>query len=177
MLLVGWQEGHPACKKYAEDGGGGHWLDRMEWRPARWSVCLPLVIFPCTIKYRSSLLAPGHMGGPGKRAVKRLWWWSWQKVNVPYNRHPYPPKLSLPMERSGLPSNTWFPWPTRVLNPNGISISSAVLQGSLVWQTEGPRYSIGRIYRLRRKKSNPLDLLVVFSATAWNFNMKFYTLV
>jgi len=35
-LLVGWQEGHPACKKW--DGGGGHWLVQMEWRPAGWSV-------------------------------------------------------------------------------------------------------------------------------------------
>jgi len=26
MLLVVWQEGHPDCKKYGEDGGGGHWL-------------------------------------------------------------------------------------------------------------------------------------------------------
>jgi len=69
-LLVGRQEGHPACKKW--DGGGGHWLVRMEWRPAGWSVCLPLLIFPCTIKSRSSLLAPAHPGGPGKRAVKRL---------------------------------------------------------------------------------------------------------
>jgi len=55
------------------DGGGGHWLVRMEWRPAGWSVCLPLIIFPCTVKSRSSLLAPAHPGGPGKRAVKRLW--------------------------------------------------------------------------------------------------------
>jgi len=39
--------------------------------PAGWSVCLPLLIFPCTIKSRSSLLAPAHPGGPGKRAVKR----------------------------------------------------------------------------------------------------------
>jgi len=31
-------------------------------------------IFPCTIKSRSSLLAPTHPGGAGKRAVKRLWW-------------------------------------------------------------------------------------------------------
>jgi len=54
------------------DGGGGHRLVRMEWRPAGWSVCLPLLIFPCTIKSRSSLLAPAHPGGPGKRAVKRL---------------------------------------------------------------------------------------------------------
>jgi len=35
-------------------------------------VCLPLLISPCTIKSRSSLLAPAHLGGPGKRAVKRL---------------------------------------------------------------------------------------------------------
>ena len=55
------------------DGGGGHWLVRMEWRPARWSVCLPLLIFRCTIKSRCSLLAPAHPGGPGRRAVKRLW--------------------------------------------------------------------------------------------------------
>ena len=64
-LLVGRQEGHPACKKWA-DGGGGHWLVRMEWRPARWSVCLSLLIFPCTKESRSSLLAPAHPGGPGK---------------------------------------------------------------------------------------------------------------
>ena len=48
------------------DGGGGHWLVRMEWRSAGWSVCLPLLIFPCTIKSRSSLLAPAHPVGPGK---------------------------------------------------------------------------------------------------------------
>jgi len=69
---VGWAaEGHPGCKKW--DSGGGHWLIRMEWHPAGWSMCLPLLIFPCTIKSRSSLLAPAHPGGPGKRAVKRLW--------------------------------------------------------------------------------------------------------
>jgi len=39
--------------------------------PSR-TVCLPLLIFPCTIKSRSSLLAPVHSGGPGKGAVKRL---------------------------------------------------------------------------------------------------------
>jgi len=41
------------------------------------------------------------------------------------------------------PSNTWFPGPTRVLNPNGISIGSAVLQSSLVWETDKPHYSVG----------------------------------
>ena len=71
-MLAGRQEGHPACKKIWGDGVGGHWLVRMQWRPAGWLVCLPLLIFPCTIKCRSSLLAPAHPGGPGKRAVKRL---------------------------------------------------------------------------------------------------------
>jgi len=71
-LLVGWQEGHPAHKNRG-NGGGGHWLVRMEWHPDGWSVCLPLLIFPCTIKSRSSLLAPAHPGGPEKRTVQRLW--------------------------------------------------------------------------------------------------------
>jgi len=74
ILLFGRQEGHQACKKWG-DGGGGHCSEWMEWRPPGWLVCLPLLIFPCTIKSRSSLLAPAHEGGPGKRAVKRLWWW------------------------------------------------------------------------------------------------------
>jgi len=63
---VGWTSGRR--------WGGGHCLVRMEWRPAGWLVCLPLLVFPCTIKSRSSLLAPSHPGGPGKRAVKRLWY-------------------------------------------------------------------------------------------------------
>jgi len=73
------------------DDGGGH-LVRMEWRLAGWSVCLPLLIFPCTIKPRSSPLAPAIMcwcavkkllthsltgtGSPGwsrRKAVKWLW--------------------------------------------------------------------------------------------------------
>ena len=70
-LLVGWQEGHPACKKMGGGGGDGHWLVWMEWRPA--GRCLPLLIFPCTIKSRSSLLAPAHPGGPGKRVIEQLW--------------------------------------------------------------------------------------------------------
>jgi len=68
-LLVGRQEGHPARKKIWGEGGGGQWLVRMERCPSGWSVCLPLLISPCTIKSRSFLLAPAHLGGPGKRAV------------------------------------------------------------------------------------------------------------
>jgi len=58
---LGGRKGIRPVKKY-----GGWW---------RWSGtgCLPLLISPCTIKSRSSLLAPADPGGPGKRAVKRLW--------------------------------------------------------------------------------------------------------
>jgi len=57
---------------------GDRWLVQMEWRPPGWSVCLPLVILPSTIKSRRSfLLALALPGGPGKKAVKRLWWWWW----------------------------------------------------------------------------------------------------
>jgi len=34
-LLVGWQEEHPDCKIWG-DGGGGHWLVRMEWQVLLW---------------------------------------------------------------------------------------------------------------------------------------------
>jgi len=66
-LLVGRQEGHLACKKH---GGWWRWALvspelQMEWCSTGWSLCLPLLIFPCTIKSRSSLLAPAHPGGPG----------------------------------------------------------------------------------------------------------------
>ena len=75
-LLVGWLEGHPACKKI-----GGWWRRALVSpdgvAPAGWSVCLPLLIFPRTIKSRSSILALAHLGGPGKRAIKRLWWRWW----------------------------------------------------------------------------------------------------
>jgi len=54
--------------------GGGHWLVRMEWRPAGWSVCHPLLIFLCTIKSRSSRLALAHPGSSRKGAVIWLWW-------------------------------------------------------------------------------------------------------
>ena len=41
---------------------------------------LPLLIFPCTLKSRSSLLAPADPGGPEKRAVKRLWCGGYQDI-------------------------------------------------------------------------------------------------
>ena len=41
-------------------------------------------------------------------------------------RFPPPKKMSLSFGGSGPPSNTWYLWPTRIIKPNGISISSAV---------------------------------------------------
>ena len=39
-------------------------------------MCLPLLIFPCIIKSRSSLLAPAYPGGPGtgRKTVVVVWW-------------------------------------------------------------------------------------------------------
>ena len=73
-LLVGQQEGHPACKKWGTvEVGLSGWSGA---QPDGW------LIFPCTIKSRSSLLAPAHPGGPGKRAGKWLWWWWWILVTI-----------------------------------------------------------------------------------------------
>jgi len=63
-LLVGRRKGIRPVKM--GDGRGGHWLVRMESCPAGWLVCLPLLILPCTIKSRTSLLTPAHSDGPGK---------------------------------------------------------------------------------------------------------------
>jgi len=73
ILLVGQQEGHLAHKIY-----GGVW-----WRwalvspdgaaPSRMVSVSASVNLPLHHKVRSSLLALAHPGGPGKRAIKRLW--------------------------------------------------------------------------------------------------------
>jgi len=59
-----------------KNGGWWRWallsLDRVA--PIRMVGVSANVNLPCTIKSRSSLLAAAHPGGPGKRAVKRLWW-------------------------------------------------------------------------------------------------------
>ena len=74
MLLVGWQEGHPACKK-------------TEWWGADVVICVDrgadlhmaqLMPLPLTISCFSKIqigftfLVPAHPGSPGQRAVKRL---------------------------------------------------------------------------------------------------------
>jgi len=82
------------------DGGGGHWLVRMEWCPAGWSACLPLLIFPCTVKSRSYLLALAHPGGPGKRAIK------WIVVVVPH----------VVTSVSDIVHQTWLRWVLKLLS-------------------------------------------------------------
>jgi len=57
-------------KNGGQDGWGGHWLVQMEWRPAGWSVCLPLLIFPCTIVHKFS--GTGSPRWSRKRTIKRL---------------------------------------------------------------------------------------------------------
>jgi len=71
-LLVGWQEGHPACKN--GNGKGRQCLVQMEWRPARWSVCLPLL---CNLplhhdkvqKFSSGTGSPGWSRKKGRKTV------------------------------------------------------------------------------------------------------------
>jgi len=51
-------------------------------------------------------------------------------VRILYNGTPFSPlKIAPSHGGSGPPSNTWFSGPTRVLNPNGISIGAAVFAG------------------------------------------------
>jgi len=74
MLLVGWQEGHPACKK-------------TEWWDAGVVICLEqgadlhmaqLMPLPLTVSCSNKIqigftfLVPAYPGSPGKRAVKRV---------------------------------------------------------------------------------------------------------
>ena len=95
-LLVGWQEGHPACKK-------------TEWWGACVVVCLEqgadlhmaqLMPLPLSVSCFSKIsvgftfLVPAHLGSPGRRAIKRVrvcvcctqvrfmasWWLTWVGV-------------------------------------------------------------------------------------------------
>ena len=66
-LLVGWQEGHPVCKKLS--GGVLAWL-------SVWSeVLMPLPLtVSCFSKIRIgfTFLVPAYPGSPGKWAVKHV---------------------------------------------------------------------------------------------------------
>ena len=80
MLLVGQQEGHPACKKLS--GGVLVWLS--VWSEVQtciwpsWYGIWPLTV-SCFSKIQIgfTFLVPAHLGSPRKRAVKRVWVCSW----------------------------------------------------------------------------------------------------
>jgi len=91
----------------------------------------------------------------GKRSVQPLLHNSGQSVPILYNGPPPHSKLPLSMSfpvkivvshgTIWTPSNTWFLGHTRVLNPNGISIGSAVLSEPTTVtdrQTDNPFYSV-----------------------------------
>jgi len=58
---------------------------------------------------------------------------------------PFPLKITPFHGGLGPPSDTWFPEPTRILNPNDISINSVIFAGLTSvtdQQTDRPCYSV-----------------------------------
>jgi len=62
-------------------GGGGHWLVRMEWHPAGWSVSasVNLLLHHKVQKFSSGTGSPGWSQ---KKAVKWLWWLHFPRMKV-----------------------------------------------------------------------------------------------
>ena len=72
-LLVGRQEGHPACKKLS--GGVLVWLSLERGADLHTAQLMPLpLIVSCfsEIKIGFTFLVPARPGSPGQRAVKRM---------------------------------------------------------------------------------------------------------
>jgi len=86
-LLVGRQEGHPACKKMS--GGMLVWLS--VWSEVQtcilpsWCHCYSLDSCFSKIQIGFTFLVPAHPDSPGKRAVKRVCvcvpWLDWNQCN------------------------------------------------------------------------------------------------
>jgi len=70
-LLVGWQEGHPACKKTVVGAGMVICLERCADLHMAQRMPLPLTV-SCFSKIQIGFtyLVPAHPGSPGQRAVK-----------------------------------------------------------------------------------------------------------
>jgi len=96
-LLLGRQEGHPACKKMG-DGGGGHWLVRMEWRPAGWLVspCVNLPLHHKVQKFSSGTGSPGWSRKKGRKMVVVVvvdhYKWHYMPVFISASKNPDPLK-------------------------------------------------------------------------------------
>ena len=73
-LLVGWQEGHPACKR-TEQWGAGVVISLERGVDLHTAQLMPL---PLTVSCFSKIqigftfLVPAHLGRPGQRAVERV---------------------------------------------------------------------------------------------------------
>jgi len=93
MLLVGHQEGHPACKKLT--GGVLAWLSVWsEMQTCIWPSCchchsLSLASVKSIIQIGFTFLVLAHPGSPGKRAVKRVCVLIYSRLQ-PLPRHPKP---------------------------------------------------------------------------------------
>ena len=73
-LLVGRQEGHPACKK-TEQWGAGMVICLQRGADLHMAQLMPLLlIVSCFSKIQIgfTFLVPDHLGSPGQRAVKRV---------------------------------------------------------------------------------------------------------
>ena len=71
MLLVGWQEGHPACKKLS--GGVLVWLS--VWSEVHMAELMPLPLnVSCFSEIQTgfTFLVPAYLGSFGQRAIKRV---------------------------------------------------------------------------------------------------------
>jgi len=100
-LLVGWQEGHQACKKLS--GGVLAWLS--VWSNVQTCIMAQLMPLPLTISCFSkiqigfSFLVPADPGSPGQSAVKRVYvcvcvsmsmvhtgWMGWVRMRTKHSR-------------------------------------------------------------------------------------------
>ena len=77
MLLVGRQEGHPACKKLS--GGVLAWLSVEQGADLHLAQLMPLPLTVCCfskIQFGSTFLVPAHLASPGKGPLNgcvRVW--------------------------------------------------------------------------------------------------------
>jgi len=72
-LLVGWQEGHPACKNWVLGAGVVICLERDADLHVAQLMLLPLTVSSFSkIQIGFTFLVPAHPGSPGQRAVKRV---------------------------------------------------------------------------------------------------------
>ena len=135
-LLVGWQEGHPACKNLSGWGAGVViCLERGADMHVAQLMPLPLNV-SCFSKIQIgfTFLVPADPGSPGKRAVKRVFvcvcvTWSrvfcvFKRLNTRTNSRPCTPSaVAAAGRRRGSTTNA-------ALNAATVGVSSAAYVGS-----------------------------------------------